>query len=214
MPLEDTIYCAQQINIPSELPELLKQYTKAAIRTQPKDIVQWSAAYFSALSSGDTLPVKRRLEPFSSDGITMGNLEVLVQQYKGQDMEITKKDLEQKWVDLGLPKEQLAEFCITGSFGDVLKFDNFTGVACLHIGQQISEALKLICQLLSNDPPGYAERIEYQRFADIYTFLAGLSGIPSAQTEMVLQYLNQEAEKQGGMVMPRNLATSECPSLG
>jgi len=27
----------------------------------------------------------------------MGNLEVLVQQYKGQDMEITKKDLEQKW---------------------------------------------------------------------------------------------------------------------
>ncbi len=31
------------------------------------------------------------------------------------------------------------------------------------------------------------------RFADIYTFLAGLSGIPSAQTEMVLQYLNQEA---------------------
>ena len=41
MPLEDTIYCAQQINIPAELPELLKQYTKAAIRTQPKDIIQW-----------------------------------------------------------------------------------------------------------------------------------------------------------------------------
>jgi hypothetical protein len=56
-----------------------------------------SAAYFSALSSGDTLPVKRRLEPFSSDGITMGNLEVLVQQYKGQNQEVTKKDLEQKW---------------------------------------------------------------------------------------------------------------------
>ena len=56
-----------------------------------------SAAYFSALSSGDTLPVKRRLEPFSSDGITMGNLEVLVQQYKGQEQEVSKKDLEQKW---------------------------------------------------------------------------------------------------------------------
>ena len=59
-----------------------------------------SAAYFSALSSGDTLPVKRRLEPFSSDGITMGNLEVLVQQYKGQDQDVTKKDLEQKWGEI------------------------------------------------------------------------------------------------------------------
>ena len=38
MPLEETIYSASQINIPAELPDLLKQFTKAAIRTQPTDI--------------------------------------------------------------------------------------------------------------------------------------------------------------------------------
>ena len=36
----DPMYSAMQINIPPELPDILKQFTKAAIRTQPKDILQ------------------------------------------------------------------------------------------------------------------------------------------------------------------------------
>lgn len=43
MPLPDTMFCAQQIHIPPELPDILKQFTKAAIRTQPADVLQWSA---------------------------------------------------------------------------------------------------------------------------------------------------------------------------
>lgn len=43
MPLPDTMFCAQQIRIPPELPDILKQFTKAAIRTQPVDVLQWSA---------------------------------------------------------------------------------------------------------------------------------------------------------------------------
>merc|ERR1712212_776752 len=84
MPLEETIYSTSQISIPAELPDLLKQYTKAAIRTQPPDILQWSAAYFTSLANGEPLPVKRRLEPVvTGAGLTVGNLDVLVQQHKG-----------------------------------------------------------------------------------------------------------------------------------
>ncbi|GAB5567375.1 ropporin-1A isoform X1 [Prionailurus iriomotensis] len=43
MPLPDTMFCAQQIRIPPELPDILKQFTKDAIRTQPADVLQWSA---------------------------------------------------------------------------------------------------------------------------------------------------------------------------
>ncbi|KYO48457.1 ropporin-1-like protein [Alligator mississippiensis] len=43
MPLPETMFCAQQIKIPPELPDILKQFTKAAIRTQPCDVLQWSA---------------------------------------------------------------------------------------------------------------------------------------------------------------------------
>ena len=41
---EEPMYCSQQINIPPELPDILKQFTKAAIRTQPNDVLQWAAA--------------------------------------------------------------------------------------------------------------------------------------------------------------------------
>ncbi|KAF2977920.1 hypothetical protein EK904_008439 [Melospiza melodia maxima] len=44
MPLPETMFCAQQIKIPPELPDILKQFTKAAIRTQPFDVLQWAAA--------------------------------------------------------------------------------------------------------------------------------------------------------------------------
>jgi len=216
MPLEETIYSASQINIPAELPDLLKQFTKAAIKTQPSDILQWSAAYFSSLANGETLPVKRRLEPFVGNGLTVGNLEVLVHQHKDlSDKTVSKSSIESKWADLGLPKDQLNDILKAGNFGESFNFDYFTGVACLHLGgSQILEALKFLCQLLTEDLPGYAERMEYSRFADIYKFLANLAGTPNAQVELACQYLQAESEKQGGMIMPRNMMTSECPSLG
>lgn len=34
------------IIVPESLPEILKNYVKAAIRSQPEDIVSWSAEYF------------------------------------------------------------------------------------------------------------------------------------------------------------------------
>lgn len=39
-------YNNHRIHIPNEFPRILKQYTKAAIRTQPKDLLVWSVAYF------------------------------------------------------------------------------------------------------------------------------------------------------------------------
>jgi hypothetical protein len=39
----EPLYCAEQIKVPEGLPEILKEYTKAIIREQPKDINAWSA---------------------------------------------------------------------------------------------------------------------------------------------------------------------------
>ncbi len=39
---EEPYYCHEQIEIPPVLPDILKQFTKAAIRTQPKDPLAWS----------------------------------------------------------------------------------------------------------------------------------------------------------------------------
>ena len=38
---DEPYYCHQQINIPPDFPDILKQFTKAAIRSQPNDVLQW-----------------------------------------------------------------------------------------------------------------------------------------------------------------------------
>lgn len=54
----ERIFCAQQINIPPTFPQVLRSYAKAAIRTQPYDLLRWTGAYFRALANGERPPVK------------------------------------------------------------------------------------------------------------------------------------------------------------
>eukprot|EP00036_Acanthoecidae_sp_10tr_P017346 CAMPEP_0206306418 /NCGR_PEP_ID=MMETSP0106_2-20121207/10788_1 /ASSEMBLY_ACC=CAM_ASM_000206 /TAXON_ID=81532 /ORGANISM="Acanthoeca-like sp., Strain 10tr" /LENGTH=393 /DNA_ID=CAMNT_0053737335 /DNA_START=30 /DNA_END=1208 /DNA_ORIENTATION=+ len=46
------LYAPEQIVIPPGLPDVLKQFTKSAIKTQPKNIYLWAAEYFEALAAG------------------------------------------------------------------------------------------------------------------------------------------------------------------
>uniref|UniRef100_A0A7S4L9A9 RIIa domain-containing protein n=2 Tax=Guillardia theta TaxID=55529 RepID=A0A7S4L9A9_GUITH len=45
----DPIYCAEQINIPENLGEILKAYAKEVIRSNPSNIYEFSAKYFAQL---------------------------------------------------------------------------------------------------------------------------------------------------------------------
>jgi len=45
---DEPYYTGEQIHIPSEFPDILLQFSKAAIRTQPTDVLAWSAAYVLA----------------------------------------------------------------------------------------------------------------------------------------------------------------------
>lgn len=39
----EPLYCAEQIQVPEALPDVLKQWTKAVIRAAPEDLVAFSA---------------------------------------------------------------------------------------------------------------------------------------------------------------------------
>lgn len=43
------IFCAEQIEVPTELPEILKNYSKAVIRNTPKDIIDFSRKYLNLI---------------------------------------------------------------------------------------------------------------------------------------------------------------------
>merc|ERR1711971_696709 len=59
---ENRIFCAEQINVPAELPDIIKEFTKSAIREDPSAkcmdaaqskmlIYQWAADYFKEKAS-------------------------------------------------------------------------------------------------------------------------------------------------------------------
>nr|XP_024002783.1 ropporin-1-like protein [Salvelinus alpinus] len=203
MPPPDTMYCEQQINIPPELPDILKQFTKAAIRTQPHDILQWSAAYFSALSKGDTLPAKDRLEmPVATQktdtGLTPGLLKVLHKQLAPKET-ISKEELQQKWKGLCLPSEQLDTLLALGNFNDNIHWMQFFALGCSALGG-VSPWLRYL--------------IPFDTFKGLYTYLAQLDGeIPQDQIDSFLSSLQESVECQGGMVQTANFRDVIFPEM-
>lgn len=218
MPPPETMFCAQQINIPPELPDLLKQFTKAAIRTQPHDVLQWSAAYFSALSRGEPLPVKERVEmPVATQktdtGLTPGLLKILHKQLSSYQY-VQLNELEQKWKDLCLPMEQLRSILALDNFGMEVEWIKFFALGCSTLGGSIRSALKHACEILTEDPEGGPARIPFETFTYLYLYLAETDGeITTSQTESVLNTLQEEVDRQNGMVQPRNFMSALCPPL-
>ncbi|XP_057234574.1 ropporin-1-like protein [Malurus melanocephalus] len=209
MPLPETMFCAQQIKIPPELPDILKQFTKAAIRTQPYDVLQWAAAYFSALSKGEPLPVKDRLEMALATGktgigLTPGLLKVLHNQLSSKDT-VMVAELEEKWKDLGLPEAQLKAILQLDSFGEEVEWMKFLALGCSVLGESLLSSMKQACEILTTDPEGGAARIPFETFSFIYSYLARIDGeISETETEEFLEGIKTQADEHSGMVLIRH----------
>ncbi|XP_075833913.1 ropporin-1-like protein [Microtus pennsylvanicus] len=207
MPLPDTMFCAQQIHIPPELPDILKQFTKAAIRTQPVDVLQWSAGYFSALSRGDPLPVKDRIEmPVATQktdsGLTQGLLKVLHKQCSHkQYMELP--DLEKKWKNLCLPVEKFRALLELDPCEDnKIEWIKFLALGCSSLGGTLNTAMKNICEILTADPEGGPAQIPFDTFSYIYQYLSSLDPeLSASETETYLATLREKSEsRKNGMI--------------
>ncbi|KAM3860440.1 ropporin-1-like protein [Diretmus argenteus] len=207
MPLPETTYCSQQINIPPVLPDILKQFSKAAIRTQPQDVLLWSAAYFTALSEGKPLPVKDRLEmnvatQKTDTGLTPGLLKVLHKQLSpGQTC--PKEELQKKWMALSLPMDQLESILELGNFSSNIDWMQFFALSCCALGGNITMAMKFACEILTEDEESDAARIPFDTFVELYTYLAHLDEeIPQNHIDSFLSNLQTQAEHQEGMIKP------------
>ncbi|KAM7177225.1 ropporin-1-like protein isoform 1-T2 [Macrochelys suwanniensis] len=205
MPLPDTMFCAQQINIPPELPDILKQFTKAAIRTQPHDVLQWSAGYFSALSKGEPLPVKDRIEmPVATQktdtGLTPGLLKVLHKQLSPKGR-VNVIELEKKWKHLCLPVEQLRALLQLDNFGEEVEWLKVLALGCSILGGSLMTSVKYACEILTIDPEGGPARVPFDTFSFIYTYLASIDGeIPDYKVEAFLGSLKGQVERKGDLV--------------
>ncbi|XP_048518820.1 uncharacterized protein LOC109538734 isoform X1 [Dendroctonus ponderosae] len=192
------LYCSEQICIPPSFPYLLRQYAKAAIRTQPSDLLKWSTAYFRCLSLNVPPPIKPRLEypiPRDFNGITPGWLKTLLYQLQN-NLSIPFKILWDRWIGACLQHHTLIQLLCLGGFEDPqaipwLKFiavcaGTLTDVSSLlHCKtspipkpktlwflQDLTHTMILICEILTEEPEGGSAMIQLETFLELYTFLA------------------------------------------
>ncbi|XP_078478020.1 LOW QUALITY PROTEIN: ropporin-1-like protein [Lampetra planeri] len=197
MPLPDTMYCAQQIYVPPELPNILKNFTKAAIRTQPTDVLQWCADYFSVLSKGECLPVKHKLDPHGTLQTTGTELtpDLLKMLHKQLSPETTcsKEDLQKEWKGLNLPMDQMETLLSLGRFSADINWLDFFALGCTALGGTLVSSLKFACEILTDDEEGGDASIPFDTFVRLYTYLAHLDGdIPQDHIDSFLSSLQPQ----------------------
>ncbi|CAF4957103.1 unnamed protein product [Pieris macdunnoughi] len=177
--LIDQMYCSQQIVIPPKFPYALKRYCKAAIKTQPYDLLRWSYEYFTALAENRPPPVKLRLEyPIYSTegGLTRGCLKVLAAQLspcKSLPLPMVRKAWRGFCLD---PLELKRVFCLCEIYlrEEFVSFLHFVAVAAGLLTKSLTHTMILLCETLTKEPDGGSAAIPVEDFLMMYKFLANV----------------------------------------
>lgn len=219
-------YQSQRVNVPTELPHILKQYTKALIKTQPPNYIAWSAAYFAALAEGRPLPIKPRLEAADGDNLTIGLLEVIVDQLGANQGSVSLAKIEARWNELGLQEIDLADTLIRAKLITDIKdiqedpammidLQKFIAAASMQIAgkEDLVGCMDIVCQLLASDPSDRYHGTRFDVFKDQYQFLAKITDVPQDMQEKALRYLNAKAEANMGLLLPGTMFGENCPAL-
>lgn len=170
------------------------------IRTQPCDILCWSAAYFRCIANDVEPPTKSRFEDDSQDGrLTKEFLKTLVKQL-GKGYFVDRPLLQMRWKGLGLPQHELLVLLAASGMldWDIVHWLKLVAVMAASISEVISllslswhcQAIKsvpfisqdfessivLLCETLSQDAEGGPSSIPFWMFNVGYSFLASLDG--------------------------------------
>lgn len=221
-----TRYTSQRVNVPTELPPILKQYTKNLLKTQPPNYISWSAAYFSCLSENRPLPIKIRLEAADGDNLTIGLLEIVIDQIGRTSGQVNLAILEKRWTELGLHEVDLADTLIRAKLIEDIKdiqedpamkldIQHFIAAAAMQIAQphDLVGCMDICCQVLASDPADKYHGTRFDIFSKLYKFLAAVCEVPEQVQEKALRYLGAKSEANMGLLLPGAMFNETCPPL-
>ncbi|XP_050438169.1 ropporin-1-like protein [Adelges cooleyi] len=168
--------------VPDSLPEVLKDYVKAAIRTQPEDILKWSAEYFK--TPDEQLPMvdpKNYSHSFSIHDRTL--IRILAFQL-GTTLG-TKERIEEVWSDLYLEYSLLDQIYKIGQFhGNNVDMIKFLGIAIGHWSKCLKDTMMVCCEAFCKCLAADGYFLPVDIACRLYEYLARLdcSPLPPAET--------------------------------
>ncbi|KAL2081480.1 hypothetical protein ACEWY4_023333 [Coilia grayii] len=181
--------------IPDTLPEFLKHYTKAVIRTQPEDLLQWSHKYFTAMVKGQPLPVCQPSDHHTLHAVRNLTPEILRElhsQFNGQRL-VSQGAIMLTWKSLNLAENCLTAAFTLGRFGEQVEWMKFFTLCCNYLGGNIRQALVQACHILNSDPQCPDACVSFSLFKCLYLYLAYVTNkLTLQQAEETLSLLQQK----------------------
>ncbi|CAO1422762.1 unnamed protein product [Diamesa serratosioi] len=170
------MYCAEQIVIPDTISNILKTYAKAALKTQPYDLLRWSAAYFRCISLDVMPPVKPRYEQENTFGsLTKGYVKVLLSQL-GKGYFIRRDILEHRWNGLCLPEDEFLKFLTLSRmlYWPQVHWLKLVVVMIGSINENFFNTVNMLCELLTDEPEGGSSPVPLWLFRECFKYIAEL----------------------------------------
>ena len=142
------MYCAEQIQVPPDLPGILKAYCKVVMKDNPKDLIDYSVKYF-----------KKQLEdpPNSANGyrVTVSDFNKLQQAL----MEVKKVNIDLKRVDyqvacekLGFCPDILANILRLGFPGeDIIDIYKFMGIGATLLSHDFDSTINNLFKIFEDE---------------------------------------------------------------
>ncbi|KAL4608980.1 ropporin-1-like [Arapaima gigas] len=208
----------KQFEIPAELPDILKQFTKDAIRTQPADIIQWSTLYFCALVEGQPLPVNNTPEQETEQpsDLTPEVLTAMHSEFSEREI-VSRAEVAKTWHSFGLSDDLLKRIFLLYSFGERLNWIKFLALGCKHLGGTLKNAMIHACYILNSNPGCKPQDacLPFETFRFLYTYLAAVDEeATEGQVERALAYLETQANLQNGTIKVSDFISNREVRLG
>ncbi|KAL0247968.1 hypothetical protein GEMRC1_003207 [Eukaryota sp. GEM-RC1] len=117
----DSIFLREQINVPTDLPTILTEWSKAVIRNQPRDLYEFSANYFAALANTSLGEEKYTVAPFEVKPDTLRELSSLLHSSDpSQSLSLTRLQIVAQSRSVYIPPD------VTNSVLDLLSVESNT----------------------------------------------------------------------------------------
>ncbi|KAI9140564.1 hypothetical protein BKA69DRAFT_1079622 [Paraphysoderma sedebokerense] len=149
------LYSREQLKIPPLLPDILKNYSKHIIKTQPKDIFAASAEYFNNLykiSKGNEKAAEAAVKGSISSMVTIGvqHLETLYAKMTNRGSQKLSVDtIRQFCVESQIPKDRIDDILMIGKWGsnETISWLEFWSLACAASAGTLQSTLNLISSI-------------------------------------------------------------------
>lgn len=185
-----------KIDIPIYFSKMLTELAKAAIRTQPSDLLQWCTIYCDMKAIGEQPPIKEYLDPpdqkLGIGGLTPNTLKALAKTLSHEYETYGK--IKTMWNILSLRKKIFNDIIKIGNFKNDIKSNEFIGIAASYLNNTLKGTMILLCDTFSTDN---SNGILLETFIEIYQYLARLdcedivlSSFENSQVELGMEKSN------------------------